>query len=165
MSTVLHVVCGYFFLLLIVRLLSRRPGGQLTPFEFVIVFLIGGLIIAATVGDDKSATNCVSAILTVCLLHRATARLRSFRRGAAEIIDGTPLVLLDGDQWKQEAMEHMRVDAQDVMTSARAKGLPSLDKVRYAVLERVGSISILEYDESPVQGNGNGDREDGVKRG
>jgi hypothetical protein len=43
-------VFGYLFLLLIVRVLSRRPGGQLTLFEFVIVFLIGGVIILSTVG-------------------------------------------------------------------------------------------------------------------
>jgi hypothetical protein len=50
MSTIIHAILGYIFLLLIVRLLSRRPGGQLTLFEFVIVFLIGGLIILGTHG-------------------------------------------------------------------------------------------------------------------
>ena len=37
---------GYFFLVLIVRVVGRRPGRQLTPFEFVLVFFIGGLILA-----------------------------------------------------------------------------------------------------------------------
>jgi len=30
MSTILHAIAGYFFLLLVVRVLTRRPGGQLT---------------------------------------------------------------------------------------------------------------------------------------
>ena len=50
MSTVIHAIVGYFFLLLAVRVLSRRPGSQMTPFEFVIVFLMGGVIILSTVG-------------------------------------------------------------------------------------------------------------------
>jgi hypothetical protein len=50
MVTIVHAVFGYLFLLLVVRVLSRRPGGQLTLFEFVIVFLIGGVIILSTVG-------------------------------------------------------------------------------------------------------------------
>src|ERR1700677_4063016 len=59
LPTILHAIFGYFFLLLIVRVLSRRPGGQLTLFEFVIVFLIGGVIILSTVGKDRSVTNWV----------------------------------------------------------------------------------------------------------
>ena len=51
MYTILHAIAGYFFLLLTVRVLSRRPGGQMTPFEFVIVFLMGGVIILSTVGN------------------------------------------------------------------------------------------------------------------
>ncbi len=61
MATIIHAVLGYLFLLLVVRVLSRRPGGQLTLFEFVIVFLIGGVIILSTVGKDRSITNCATA--------------------------------------------------------------------------------------------------------
>jgi uncharacterized membrane protein YcaP (DUF421 family) len=52
MNTILRAIAGYFFLLLTVRVLSRRPGAQMTPFEFVLIFLIGGVVILATVGDD-----------------------------------------------------------------------------------------------------------------
>ncbi len=149
MYTIFHAVLGYFFLLLVVRLLSRRPGGQLTPFEFVIVFLIGGLIILATVGDDKSATNCIGAILTIGLMHRITARVRTSSRRICTVVDGVPVVLLDRGQWHTEAMHGMRIDDQDVMSMARAKGIRNLEGVKYAVLERVGSISIIKNDEQP----------------
>jgi uncharacterized membrane protein YcaP (DUF421 family) len=65
MSTIIYAALGYFFLLLAVQVLSRRPGAQLTLFEFVIVFLIGGVIILSTVGSDRSATNCAIAIIAV----------------------------------------------------------------------------------------------------
>jgi uncharacterized membrane protein YcaP (DUF421 family) len=68
-ATIIHTVFGYVFLLLVVRVLSRRPGGQLTLFEFVIVFLIGGVVILSTVGKDRSITNCATAILTVGFMH------------------------------------------------------------------------------------------------
>ncbi len=69
MYTIIHAIIGYFFLLLTVRVLSRRPGAQMTLYEFVIVFLIGSVIILATVGDDRSVTNCVCAVITVGLMH------------------------------------------------------------------------------------------------
>ncbi|MBB6144544.1 uncharacterized membrane protein YcaP (DUF421 family) [Silvibacterium bohemicum] len=69
MYTIIHAILGYFFLLFTVRVLSRRPGGQMTLFEFVIVFLIGGVIILSTVGDDRSVTNCVGAVIVIGLMH------------------------------------------------------------------------------------------------
>jgi uncharacterized membrane protein YcaP (DUF421 family) len=143
MSTIIHAILGYIFLLLIVRLLSRRPGGQLTLFEFVIVFLIGGLIILGTVGKDRSITNCATAILTVGLLHRlfASIKVRSQRFGT--IVDGTPVTLLKSGEWQLEVMRGMRIDREDVMAAARTKGLSSIHDVAYAILERNGAISII----------------------
>src|SRR3984957_2713014 len=94
MSTIIHTVLGYIFLLLIVRVLSRRPGAQLTLFEFVIVFLIGGVIILATVGNDRSMKNCATAIIAIGLMHRFVSWLKSKSPRFGRLIDGTPLILL-----------------------------------------------------------------------
>ena len=115
----------------------------MTPFEFVSVFLGGGLIIGATGGDDKSATNCIGAILTIGLLHRITARVRARFARVSTVVDGSPMVLLQDGQWQTEAMHGMRIDEEDVMAVARGQGLRSLDGIKYAVLERVGTISII----------------------
>lgn len=159
MYTLIHAILGYFFLLTVVRLLSRRPGGQLTPFEFVIVFLIGGLIILATVGDDKSATNCIGAILTIGLLHRVTARVRSSSRRVSTYVDGVPVMLLGNGQWHTESMHGMRIDDQDVMATARSKGISNFEGIKYAVLERVGSISIIANDKPEDQPDSGADED------
>ena len=95
MDTILHAIAGYFFLLLTVRVLVRRPGAQLTPFEFVIIFLIGGVIILATVGNDHSVTNCTCAIMTVGMTHRLVAIGRSRSPRFSAWVDGRPMVLAE----------------------------------------------------------------------
>jgi len=147
MATIIHAIFGYFFLMLAVRVLSRRPGAQLTLFEFVIVFLIGGVIILATVGNDRSITNCATAILAVGLMHRAVSWLKSKSPKFGEIIDGTPLVLLKHGQWQEEVMRGMQLDPQDVMAVARTKGLKSIKQIEYAILERNGAISLIQTKE------------------
>ena len=144
MSTILHVIFGYFFLLLVVRVLSRRPGGQLTLFEFVIVFLIGGVIILSTVGSDRSITNCSTAILTVGLLHWGVSAIKIKFPRFGEIVDGTPLTLLKKGEWQVEIMKGMKIDREDVMAAARTKGVNSVFDIAYAILERNGSISIIK---------------------
>ena len=144
MYTIVHAIFGYFFMLLTVRVLVRRPGAQLTPFEFVIVFLIGGVAILATVGDDHSVTNCTCGIIAVGLVHRLVSILRTRYRGLAAWIDGLPLVLIRDGQWQLAALEGLRIEPDDAMAAARSKGLKDLSEVKYAVVERTGGITIIK---------------------
>jgi uncharacterized membrane protein YcaP (DUF421 family) len=142
MPTIIHALLGYLLLLLVVRVFARRPGAQMTLFEFVIIFLLGGIVILATVGKDRSVTNCGSAIITVGLMHRLMSWLKFRSPRLGRLVDGTPLLLFKEGEWQHEAMMHMA--PEDVLASARGKGLKSLDEVKYAVLERNGGISIFE---------------------
>jgi uncharacterized membrane protein YcaP (DUF421 family) len=143
MYTIVHAVVGYIFILLLVRLLSRRPGGQLTLSDFVLIFLIGGIIILATAGDDHSLTNCVCGVATIALMHRTVAFFRQQFPRFGALVDGTPLVLLKRGEWQMEVMRKMRIDDSDVMAAARTKGVRSLDQIKYAILERNGAISVI----------------------
>ncbi len=147
MHTVVYAIVGYVFLLLTVRVLSRRPGAQLTPFEFVLVFLVGGVVILATVDDDRSVTNCFCGIVTVGLMHQLVAYLKQYYPKVGAFLDGTPLVLLERGEWHADVMEKMKLQDTDVMNSARTKGVKTLDEIEYAVLERNGAISILKYEQ------------------
>jgi uncharacterized membrane protein YcaP (DUF421 family) len=146
-ATIVYSILGYCVLLLTVRVLSRRPGAQLTLFEFVIIFLVGGAAISATVGRDHSMTNCVTAILAVGLMHRAVSWVKGLSPRAGAIIDGTPLVLVKDGRWQLEVMDGMQLAPEDVMAAARGKQIHSIMDVKYAILERNGSISIIKQDE------------------
>jgi len=147
MTTVIHAVIGYFWLLFTVRFLTRRPGAQMTPFEFVLVFLMGGVIILSIVGNDRSETNSVIAVMTVGLLHRLVSALAVRYRGFAAIVEGIPVVLLDRGEWRTDVMRKMKIQETDVMAAGRVKGAKSFDEIRYAILERLGSISIIKQKE------------------
>ncbi|HEX4771945.1 MAG TPA: YetF domain-containing protein [Bryobacteraceae bacterium] len=147
MHTPVYAAIGYLFLLLIVRSLKRRPGAQMTPFEFVLIFLVGGVIILATAGNDRSMTNCWGGVIVICLMHRLTGQLKQRSRKLGAIIDGTPVLLLSKGQWQTRDMKAMHIDDADVMAAAREKGLKTLDQIKYAVLERNGGISIIKKSE------------------
>ena len=144
MYTLIHAVIGYLFLLFMIRILARRPGAQMTPFEFVLIFLVGGVIVLATAGDDRSMTNCYGAVIIICLLHRLVGKVKQISRRAGAIIDGTPVVLLQNGEWQAQSMRRKGVQDDDVMAAARDKGLKTLDRIKYAILERNGAISIIK---------------------
>ena len=147
MYTLIHAILGYFFLLLMVRILARRPGAQMTPFEFVLIFLLGGVIILSTVGDDRSITNCYGGVIAICLMHRLVGKVKQQSPRLGRLVDGTPILLLKDGQWQVTAMKAVRIDDMDVMAAAREKGIKTLEDIKYAVLERNGAISVIEKKE------------------
>jgi uncharacterized membrane protein YcaP (DUF421 family) len=147
MAAVFRAVFGYCFLVLIVRTAGRRPGKQITPFEFVFVFFIGGLTLTAMVGNDRSLSNALCIITTIAVTHFAIAWLRQWSPVFSQVVDGTPLVLMKKGEWQIETMKKMRIQDDDVMAMARDNGLESLDQIEYAILERNGEISIIQASE------------------
>lgn len=143
MTTILHSIAGYILLTVIVRVMARRAGSQMTLFEFVIFFLMGGVIIMSTVGNDRSVTNCTCAVLCVGLMHRAVswAKSRSPRLGA--LLDGTPLVIVKDGDWQQEVIQGMKLRPEDLEAAARSANVTHAGDIEYAVLERNGRISVF----------------------
>ena len=142
-ASILRALFGYFFLVFMVRIVGRRPGKQLTPFEFILIFFLGGLMLTAIVADEASLTNAFCQIIAVAAAHYLLSSLRSHSDRVAQLLDGTPLILLEKGQWRALTMRRMRVQDDDVMEKAREQGLKSLEDIDMAVLERNGEISIL----------------------
>ena len=141
--TIFRAAFGYLFLVFLVRIVGRRPGKQLTPFEFVLVFYLGGLTLTGIVGGEMSLTNAACQILTIALCHYALTWLRTRSDTVTRILDGTPLVLLGNGQWRSRTLSQMALQDDDVMDMAREQGIRDLDGIRLAVLETFGTISII----------------------
>ncbi len=147
MSTIIHAAIGYFFLLLVVRVLQRRPGAQMTMAEFVLVFLLGGVIILATVGRDRSVTNCTCGVITVALVHRTISYFKVRYPRFGVLVDGTPLVLVRRGELQEPVLRRMNLAEEDVMAAARLNDLRDFKEIEYAVLERDGGISVIKRKE------------------
>src|SRR4051794_29024367 len=117
MVSIIYGILAYFLLLTAVRVLSRRPGGQMTPFEFVIIFLIGGGAILCIVGTDWSETNSILCVITIALTHRTMSLLSQRPPRRSLIINGPPLVLLRDGEWQTDTMKRMRIHGMDVMAA------------------------------------------------
>ncbi len=126
-----------------VRIVGRRPGKQLTPFEFVLIFYLGGLTLTGIVGAEASLTNAVCQILTIALCHFVLSEVRFRFDVAAKLLDGTPLILLKKNEWRSETLAKMGIQDDDVMDMARGEGIRDLSGIRTAVLESFGEISIV----------------------
>jgi uncharacterized membrane protein YcaP (DUF421 family) len=120
---------------------------MMAPFDLVLLFLFGGIMIGAIVGDDHSFVGATSAVFTIGLMHVSVSWAKTRFPGFGRVVDGTPVVVYERGHWHWGRMKSLRLTEQDVMAAARQRGLQRLEQVLYAIAERDGKIAIVEQPE------------------
>jgi uncharacterized membrane protein YcaP (DUF421 family) len=134
----------YLFLMLVFRISGKRTLSQMTAFDLVLLLIIGESASQGLMGDDYSVTNAFILITTLVLIEQGFAFLKQKSAVAERWLDDVPLILVDDGKLLQERMAKSRVDQEDILEAARAlHGLENLKQIKYAVLERDGSISVI----------------------
>ena len=154
MDSVLRAAAMYLFLLLVFRIVGKRPLAQITPFDMVLLLIIAEATQQALVGQDFSVTNAILVIVTLVGMDIALSLWRQRSRRIERMLDDLPQLLVDRGRLLESRTHQARVDESDIMEAARHQGLERMRDIKYAVLETNGEISIV-----PWRG------EDGVERG
>jgi uncharacterized membrane protein YcaP (DUF421 family) len=144
MGTIIRATVAYWVLLFVLRLLGRRAASQLSPFELIVMFLLGGMSIQAIVSDDRSLFTAVMGILTIALNHFAVSAIKQRYITFRKLVDGTPIVVAQEGVVQERLLHGLRMVKEDLMAAARQKGMTSLDEVRLAIVERDGSITLYQ---------------------
>lgn len=144
MDTILRAVVIYMILLLVFRIAGKRSLAQITTFDFVLLLVIGEATQQGLLGDDFSLTNAALAITTLIGLDVGISLLKGRFPNVSPWVDDVPVVIVENGQPLVERMKRARVDEADILESAREKqGIERMDQIKYAVLERTGSISVI----------------------
>ena len=69
MDTIIRATVVYWVLLIVLRMIGRRTASQLSPFEMLVLFLLGGMSIQAVVADDRSLVNAIAGIFAIAVNH------------------------------------------------------------------------------------------------
>jgi uncharacterized membrane protein YcaP (DUF421 family) len=142
-STVLKAAVAYFILLFAMRLIGRRTASQAAPLDMVVLFLFGAMTGAAILGEDRSFTAAMTGIFTVGLMHVLTGWLKLRSRLFERIVDGTPIIVFEEGRLVEDQMRRLRMQEADIRTAMRQEGMIEMDEMRYAIVERDGTISII----------------------
>src|SRR3954452_24132307 len=143
MDPVIRAVGMYVFLFVVLRATGKRSFAALTPFDFVLLLVIGEATQQAMLGSDISFTNAVVVILMLIGLQTLLTLVNSRKTGLENWLQDVPLVDLEHGTPLDDRLRKSRIDADDILERARQlHGLETLDQIKYAVLERDGQISI-----------------------
>jgi len=148
MNPVLRGAAVYIFLLIIFRIMGKRSLSDTTTFDFILLLIISEVTQQALVGEDNSITAAFILIVTLVSLDLSLSFLKDKFKPFGKFIEGPPLVVVDKGKPLKQRMKKSRVDNEDIMEAARLNfGLERMEQIKYAVLEKDGSISIIPYEQ------------------
>jgi uncharacterized membrane protein YcaP (DUF421 family) len=143
MDLVIRATVVFFFIFLITRIAGRRELSSLEPFDVILLVVLGDLVQQGITQSDESVTGTLIVISTVTLLSVGVSWL-SFRSARVRLVtEGQPIVLVQDGELIEGNLRRERLTRSDIEEEARKQQIASLADVRWAILEKAGSISFI----------------------
>jgi uncharacterized membrane protein YcaP (DUF421 family) len=147
MNLVIRGIVVYIFLMLIFRIMGKRTLNEATTFDMVLLLIISEVTQQGLVGEDFSITTAALLICTLMGLDLIFTLLKTWSPSFGRVTEGAPLIIVDKGKPLKIRMHKSKVDEEDVMQAARVtQGLEKMEEIKYAVLEKDGTISIIPYE-------------------
>ena len=141
---VLRAVIVYVVLLVMVRLSGKRSVGQFTPFDMILLILLGNAVQNGINGGDNSLTGAAIMATTLIALNYGVAFVTSRNRKVEKFVEGEPVVLARNGRLFEGVLRRELVSREDFRESLRMNGVEDVSEVELALLETNGSISVVK---------------------
>ena len=139
----LRAVVVYVVLLAMIRISGKRTMGQFTPFDVLLIVLLGNAVQNALLGSDQSLIGGLLLAGVLIGLNWTTGFVASRSRHAEKIIEGVPVVLAKDGKVFEDVLRRELVSFNDFQEALRQSGEIQLHDVRWAILETDGRISVV----------------------
>ncbi len=148
MDIVLRAAFLYVFVVFVMRVIGRRELSSMTPFDLILLIVLGDAIQQGLTQDDYSVTGAVLVVATIATLQVFTSYLSFRSKRARKLFEGEPIVVVDHGELVESNVQRERMTQDEVAEEARQQQIASLDEVEWAILEANGSISFIKKEPS-----------------
>ena len=141
---VLRACAIYVLVMVLVRVSGKRAVGQFTPFDLVLLILIGNAVQNGINGGDNSLTGAAIMATTLIALNYGVAFVTSRNRKVEKFVEGVPVVLARNGKIFDHVLRRELVSREDFREALRMNGVEDVSEVELALLETNGSISVVK---------------------
>jgi uncharacterized membrane protein YcaP (DUF421 family) len=144
MDIAIRAVALYVFIVFVMRIIGRRELSTLTPFDLVLLIVLGDAIQQGLTQDDYSVTGAIIAVSTLATMQLFASYVSYRFKPLRKILKGEPIVLVEDGKLLDRNLRRERLTAGDVAEEMRAQQIATFDEVRWAILESNGTISFIK---------------------
>lgn len=140
---------AYLTLLILLRIAGKRSFGELSPFDVVVLIMVGGALRSALVGHDESLPGPALAVATIIVLDRLITWLCALSPHADRWIEGKAVVIARNGRTLRRVLLRHGLSEEAFARELRRHGIASVDRVGVARLEPNGKITVLAREAVP----------------
>lgn len=155
MDIVLRASVTFAALYLLLRLLGKPKIGQLTPFELVVIVVMGDLVQQGVTHNDFSLTGSILAIATFAFWALLMSWATYLSPRLETLLDGRPQVIIRDGELIEANLRRDRIARAEVEAEMRLAGIAHMNQVAWAILETQGKISLIRKDGGEVEPDDN----------
>lgn len=142
-SLIFKTVFMYFFIIFVYRLMGKKEVGQLSIIDLIVSILIAELVALSIESSNKSILISVVPILVLVGVQILISYITLKNEKIRDIIDGKPTIIIKNGKLNFTEMSKIRYSLDDLLIQLRLQGVKSIEKVKYAVLENNGNLSVF----------------------
>lgn len=140
---VLRAVAIYVLVIVLIRLSGKRAVGQFTPFDLVLLILLGNAVQNGINGGDNSLTGAAIMATSLIGLNYGVAWMTSRSARAERIVEGAPVVIARDGKLFEKVLRRELISFSDFEEALRMNNVEDVSEVELALLETNGSISVV----------------------
>jgi len=145
---VLRGAVSYVGLLILLRLSGKRSFGEMSPFDIVVLILVGGALRSAIVGKDASLLGPFIAVTTILIVDKLLCLLSAFSPTFDRLMEGVPVVLARKGRLDERALKRQTISRAAFERELRNHQAHDVTEVDEAILEPNGRISVFMQQKS-----------------
>ncbi|MDE6375791.1 MAG: DUF421 domain-containing protein, partial [Ligilactobacillus sp.] len=136
---------GMLCIILQINIVGKRNLAPVTALDQVQNYVLGGIIGGIIYNQDITVLQFLMVLIIWTLVVMVLQFLKNHNRLAKVMIDGRPAILVKNGKLDVETCLKRGVTADELMFRLRVNGIYELARVKRAVLEQNGQLTVLEY--------------------
>lgn len=133
----------YFVVLAMVRMSGKRAVGQYTPFDMLLLIMLGAAAQNSLIADDYSLLGGLIVAATLVLWDYLIAALSARYQKIDRLFEGVPVLLAKDGVVFKHIMRREHVTEQDFVQAMQEVNCRDIGDIQYAILETNGKIVIM----------------------
>ncbi|MDI3480453.1 MAG: hypothetical protein PWQ97_108 [Tepidanaerobacteraceae bacterium] len=134
--------------LFLVRFMGKRTIAQLSPFDLIVIIIMGSAI-AIPLEDDKiKLTYGIVPVIVMSVLNYGLSLAITKNRKLENFFQGTSTVLVRNGEVIIKNMKKERITLADLLILLREKNIANINEIEEATIEPNGKLSIIKKKEA-----------------
>ncbi len=150
-ETISRAAVIYGGLMILFRFAGKKQMGEMSAFDLVLLLIISESVSSSLNAQDTSLTTGLLSAATLILIGYFLDAIAYKSKKMEKLMEGEAKLIFANGKIRKNILAKERITEDELHETMRAHGIPSLQHIRYAVLESNGTISFIRKEPHKAQ--------------